>query len=190
VRGLRPAGGAVRGRSGGIHARDIPRRMAAVQNVSSEKPAQCQFDEDDLIVRVLHKLPADVNLISPVVEEVMRVVKEMGCAEGQEFDIELALREALANAIKHGSKNDPSKQIECCVACDKDRGMLLVVRDPGRGFDPKELPSPVRGENVFSTHGRGIYLINQLMDEVRFEKGGTEIHMIKRAPGNGSSSGR
>jgi len=68
--------------------------------------------------------------------------------------------------------------------------MLLVVRDPGRGFDPKELPSPVRGENVFSTHGRGIYLINQLMDEVRFEKGGTEIHMIKRAPGNGSASGR
>jgi serine/threonine-protein kinase RsbW len=164
--------------------------MPTVQNVSSEKPGQCQFDGDDLIVRVLHKLPADVNLISPVVEEIMRVVKEMGCGEGQEFDIELALREALANAIKHGGRSDPTQQIECCVACDRERGMLIVVRDPGRGFDPKELPSPVLGENLFSTHGRGIFLINQLMDEVRFEKGGTEIHMIKRAPGNGTAAGR
>lgn len=152
-----------------------------------ERPSSQEFDSEDLIVRVLHKLPADVNLISPVVEEIMRVVKEMGCAEGQEFDIELALREALANAIKHGGKNDPSKQIECCVACDREQGMLIIVRDPGRGFDPKELPSPLRGENLFSTHGRGIFLINQLMDEVRFEKGGTEIHMVKRlkSPGNG-----
>ena len=160
------------------------------QTVSCDLPTTKEFDSDELIVRVLHKLPADVNLISPVVEEIMRVVKEMGCAEGQEFDIELALREALANAIKHGGRNDPSKQIECCVACDRDRGMLIVVRDPGRGFDPDELPSPVQGKNLFSTHGRGIFLINQLMDEVRFEKGGTEIHMIKRAPGNGTASGR
>ena len=41
------------------------------------------------------------------------------------------------------------------------------------------MPSPLHGENVFESHGRGIYLINQLMDDVRFEKGGTEIHMKK-----------
>jgi len=157
--------------------------------VSCDRPPTHEFDSGQLIVRVLHRLPADVNLISPVVEEVMRVVKDMGCAAGQEFDIELALREALANAIKHGGGNDPSKQIECCVACDRERGMLIVVRDPGSGFDPDELPSPVQGRNLLSTHGRGIFLINQLMDEVRFEKGGTEIHMVKRAPGNGAPSG-
>ena len=153
-------------------------------------PAHCDFQSEDLVVRVVHRLPADVNMISPVVAEVMKVVCEMGCAEGQEFDIELALREALANAIKHGGRNDPAKQIECCVACDRERGMLIIVRDPGEGFDPTELPSPLHGENLFSTHGRGIFLINRLMDEVRFEKGGTEIHMIKRAPGNGQASGR
>ncbi len=138
------------------------------------------FNESGLVVRVVHKMAADVSLISPVVEEVIRVAKELGCAEGHEFEIDLALREALANAIRHGGANDPSKEIECCIACDRDRGMLIVVRDPGPGFDPATLPSPVLGENVFSTHGRGIYLINQLMDEVRFEKGGTEIHMVKR----------
>jgi anti-sigma regulatory factor (Ser/Thr protein kinase) len=60
--------------------------------------------------------------------------------------------------------------------------MLIVVRDPGPGFDPASIPSPVLGVNLFSTGGRGIYLINQLMDEVRYEKGGTEIHMRTRPP--------
>ena len=58
--------------------------------------------------------------------------------------------------------------------------MLIVVRNPGNGFNPVSIPNPTHAENIFSTHGRGIYLINQLMDEVRFEKNGTEIHMRKR----------
>ncbi len=158
--------------------------------MSSSQPDHCEFNSGNLTVRIVHRLPADVNMISPVVAEVMQVVQEMGCADGKEFEIELALREALANAIQHGGKNDPSKQVECCVACDPECGMLIVVRDPGAGFDPKDLPSPILGANLFSTHGRGIFLINQLMDEVRFEKGGTEIHMVKRASGNGPSTGR
>jgi serine/threonine-protein kinase RsbW len=70
--------------------------------------------------------------------------------------------------------------VQCTVACDDTRGMLLVVRDPGQGFDPASLPSPIQGHNLFSEHGRGLYLINQLMDDVRYERGGTEIHMVKR----------
>jgi len=58
--------------------------------------------------------------------------------------------------------------------------MLIVVRDPGTGFNPGEIPNPLRGESVYSDHGRGIFLINQLMDEVKFLKNGTEIHMIKK----------
>jgi len=143
---------------------------------------QCDFDSGDLLVKVDMTLPGDVNAISPVVERVMGVVNEMGCAAGREFEIELALREALANAIEHGSGHDPSKEVQCCVACDKARGMLIVVRDPGPGFDPSSIPSPVVGQNLFSTGGRGIYLINQLMDEVRFERGGTEIRMKTRPP--------
>jgi len=104
----------------------------------------------------------------------------MKCAEGKHFEIETALREALANAIVHGAGNDASKLIELCVACDVERGMLIVVRDPGPGFNPANIPDPAFGHNVFSEHGRGIFLINQLMDEVKFERGGTEIHMRKR----------
>jgi serine/threonine-protein kinase RsbW len=70
--------------------------------------------------------------------------------------------------------------VEIIVECDPDHGMLIIVRDPGSGFDPEELPNPVVGERIFADHGRGVYLINQLMDEVRYERGGTEIWMRKR----------
>ena len=148
--------------------------------MSSETLPRCEFDAADLLVRFEVTLPADVNAISPAVERTMQVVGEMGCAAGRELDVEIVLREALSNAVIHGSGGDPSKTVQCCVACDQSRGMLIVVRDAGPGFDPLKLPSPVMGQNVFSAHGRGIYPISQLMDEVRFERGGTEIHMRKK----------
>ncbi len=123
-------------------------------------------------------LKAAESEVSPVVDAVMQMVSETGCAAGKELDVEIALREALANAIKHGANGDPTKMVECRVTCG-DPGILIVVRDPGNGFDPTRVPDPLSGENIFSNHGRGIFLINKLMDEVKFEKNGTEIHMRK-----------
>ena len=147
--------------------------------MTSRHSTRCEFDSSSLLLRMDRTFPADVNAISTVVEEVMKVVGEMGCAEGEEFEVELSVREALANAIKHGTGNDPSKEVQICVACDRDRGMLIVVRDPGPGFDPEKLPNCVEGQNVYSTHGRGIFLISRYMDDVKFKRGGTEIHMRK-----------
>jgi serine/threonine-protein kinase RsbW len=150
---------------------------------SSLKPQSsqsCTFDSEKLSPRLSVTLSADPNAIDPVVRSIMNVVREMNCAAGRENEIELALSEALANAVVHGAKADPSKIVECDVACDEEKGMLIVVRDPGAGFDPAQIADPCCGENIFSSHGRGIYMINQLMDEVRFQKNGTEIHMIKR----------
>jgi serine/threonine-protein kinase RsbW len=124
-------------------------------------------------------LPADVSAISPVVGWIMRLVGDLEYAAGKEFEIEMALREALANAILHGCKADPAKKIECSVTGDRDRGILIVVRDPGSGFDPASLPSPIDDANLHSEHGRGILLINKLMDEVKHERNGTIIRMRK-----------
>lgn len=124
-------------------------------------------------------LAADINTISPVVAWVMRLVGDLEYAAGKEFEIEMALREALANAVLHGCKGDPAKRIECSVTGDKERGILIIVRDPGEGFDPAKLPCPTDEQNLFSDHGRGIYLINTLMDEVRYQRNGAEIHMRK-----------
>jgi serine/threonine-protein kinase RsbW len=124
-------------------------------------------------------LPADITAISPVVGWVMRLVGELEYAAGKEFEIEMALREALANAILHGCKADPAKKIDCSVSGDREQGILIVVRDPGNGFDPASIPSPTDDSNLHSDHGRGILLINKLMDEVKHERNGTVIRMRK-----------
>lgn len=138
------------------------------------------FDPGTLVLKLKVTLAADRNAIDPVVQGIMNVVRKTQCATGKEEAIELALSEALANAVIHGAKGDPKKVIECDVACDETRGMLIVVRDPGPGFDSTSIPSPIMGENIYSNHGRGIFLINQLMDEVQFRNNGKEIHMLKR----------
>jgi serine/threonine-protein kinase RsbW len=147
----------------------------------AEEPSYgCGFDPEKLVLKLKVTLAADKNAIDPVVQGIMDVVRETHCATGKEDAIELALSEALANAVIHGAKGDPKKIVECDVACDETRGMLIVVRDPGSGFDPTCIPNPVVGENIYSNHGRGIFLINQLMDEVQFKNSGKEIHMRKR----------
>ena len=148
--------------------------------MASPSTPGCSFVADNLILKLSITLAADEQAVDPMVRNIMDIVRQMHCADGKEEAIELALAEAMANAVVHGCERDPSKIIECDVACDEEHGMLIVVRDPGKGFDPKSLPNPVLGENIYSNHGRGIYLINQLMDEVKFLKNGTEIHMIKR----------
>ncbi len=147
---------------------------------SPEQPPSCDFEPQKLLLKLSVTLCADRGAVDPVVQSVMNVVREMKCATGREDDIELALTEALANAVIHGAHGDPEKIVECDVACDEKHGMLIVVRDPGQGFDISKVPDPCVGQNIYSSHGRGIYLINQLMDAVEFHKNGTEIHMLKR----------
>jgi serine/threonine-protein kinase RsbW len=144
-----------------------------------EPRPRCEFDAGHMVVRVQKEVPGEVEAIPPVVEQIMEVIRQQGCAEDAEFEIEVSLYEALANAVEHGCRHDPEKFVEVVVACEEHRGMIIVVRDPGPGFDPATVPSPIVGENIYADGGRGIFLINQLMDEVRFEKNGTEIWMIK-----------
>ena len=113
-------------------------------------------------------IPADTAAVSSVCEGVMQVVRRMKLAAGKEFEVEIALREALANAIEHGCQRDPGKSIQCCVAGDESGDLLVVVRDPGPGFDPARVPDPGEGPNRLRDGGRGIHLINEFMDEVRF----------------------
>ena len=143
----------------------------------AEALPQCEFESKNLILKLQKSLEGRIEAIPPFVDGLMSIVQSVGCAAGREREVEVALIEALANAVQHGCKNDPSKMIEVCVGCDESRRLLIVIRDPGPGFDPSSIPSPVVGQNLFSTHGRGIFLINQLVDEVHYEKGGTEIHM-------------
>jgi serine/threonine-protein kinase RsbW len=137
------------------------------------------FHHDKMKMKLDVVLPADETLIAPTVKRIMEVVSEIECSKGKDFEIETALMEAIANAVRHGAKNDCTKKVECVVICEEPQGMLIIVRDPGQGFDPTSVPNPTEGDALYNDHGRGIYMINQLMDEVKFEKNGTEIHMRK-----------
>lgn len=125
---------------------------------------------------------AEISAIDTVVEGVMQVLSDNHWAGEHEFAIETALREALANAIRHGCNLDPSKMVQCCVTCDESGELLIVVRDPGAGFDVAAVPDPTSAENKLKSGGRGVFLINELMDEVRYADGGREIRMRKTGP--------
>lgn len=129
-------------------------------------------------------IPAKVSAITPVVDGVLETVRQMKAGQGREFEVEMALREALANAIVHGCGNDETKSVQCSVACEEGGDLTFVIRDPGEGFSPASVADPLREAGRYATHGRGIYLINSLMDDVEIrtkkempEVEGTEMHM-------------
>ena len=125
-------------------------------------------------------LPSEVAAISPFVDRLMVLFRKCGCASQAESDVEIALREALANAIIHGNHQDPRKHVYVRCRCKPDE-VSIAVKDEGRGFDINTITDPTGPENIGSVHGRGIYLMKAVMDEVRFEEGGVVVHMRKRA---------
>jgi serine/threonine-protein kinase RsbW len=128
-------------------------------------------------------MKSEIDAISPFVDDLMVKIREYHCDPGSEFAIELALREALANAVLHGNREDSRKKVHVCCDCEQESGISLVIRDEGAGFDPGGVPDPLAPENLGAEHGRGILLMKQFMDEIHFEQGGTEVHMRKDRSG-------
>jgi serine/threonine-protein kinase RsbW len=124
-------------------------------------------------------LPAHPDAIAAVVDAVTERLGQLEVPEQKRHEIGLAVQEALANAVVHGCGNDPSKQVRCQLQSDPQGRILISVADPGPGFRPNLVPDPKSEQNVYADHGRGVYLICQLMDEVHFERSGSEIKMWK-----------
>ncbi|MBI2956232.1 MAG: ATP-binding protein [Acidobacteria bacterium] len=146
----------------------------------TEVPPQCEFDVEKLVLKFELVVPSDLRVLDDVVPQITRVMEGTGCQAEWE-GVELALHEALANAIVHGNRGDPTKGVRICVAVQEGCGILVVVKDVGSSFDPAALCNPVRADNLLAPHGRGLFLINQLVDGVafNFEKG-TEIWLRRR----------
>jgi serine/threonine-protein kinase RsbW len=133
------------------------------------------------VFRVEHSIRSEIAAISPFVDKLMLFIKKCRCVPGGEIDVEVSLREALANAVVHGNHEDPHKYVYVNCRCMPNEEVSIVVRDEGKGFNGTELPNPTATEQLESTHGRGVYLMKTLMDEVHFERGGTEVYMRKKS---------
>lgn len=111
------------------------------------------------------------------VDEIARDLQEWADLNEDQFDtVLLTLSEAVTNAILHGNKIDPSKNVKVKAQLHGDM-LSLSVKDEGEGFDPENLPDPLKEENILNEGGRGVFLIEQFAEEVSFSENGTKITM-------------
>ena len=129
------------------------------------------------------RLPSRATAISPFVDQLMRFIRlftaKFRASEAEE-DIEIAVREALANAVIHGNRENPDKYIDITCRCTTNGDVSITVRDEGEGFDSHAVPDPTDANRQLLNHGRGLRLMRALMDEVSWEQNGTVVQMRKQ----------
>jgi len=158
--------------------------MSGMQNLNRATDSQSRLSKKrsrSSILEIDSWMPSEVRAISPLVDRLMRLIEGSQCVPGEEFDIELALREALNNAVLHGNREDPEAKVHIRCRCQPGTELSIVVTDQGTGFDfEKEVGNGIAMDR-YSEHGRGIQLMKAYMDHVHFERGGSEVHMHKHS---------
>lgn len=128
------------------------------------------------------KLPSCIESVDQAAIEADEFCKSRGFGDDFVSAIDLAIRESVANAVKHGNKFDETKKVELTFA-ESSEGFEITVRDHGSGFDVDEIPDPTDPENLLKANGRGILFMNSFMDEVSWsnhDEGGMVVKMVKR----------
>jgi Anti-sigma regulatory factor (Ser/Thr protein kinase) len=127
-------------------------------------------------------LPSRIDSVDQAAIEADKFARDVGLSDEFIFAVDLAIRESVANAVKHGNKFDESKHVEVGLA-DSANGFEITVRDHGPGFAPDEIPDPTNPENLLKTNGRGILFMRSFMDEVEWTNhsgGGMVVRMLKK----------
>jgi serine/threonine-protein kinase RsbW len=162
----------------------VPEALAMARNQTTNRGSdlRAQFvasHADTLSFHAEALMPSEIKAISPLVDHLMRLIEGSRCIVGSEPAVELALREALNNAVIHGNRMDAHKLIRVRCRCELGNGVFIIVTDQGQGFDPNAVPDPLVAEKLEAEHGRGIHLMKSVMDEGSFQLRGSEVHMRK-----------
>ena len=146
---------------------------------SSDTNGVWPLDRSTYTIRRRISLPSSRQSIGDAVALILDVARNCGCSSDQEPDLEIALREALANAVIHGNGEDENKGVfvRCYGGPDKT---LVLVRDEGAGFEPGDIPDPRESDRLRLDHGRGLFLMRELMDHVEYRREGSEVLLFKR----------
>ncbi len=121
----------------------------------------------------------NIELVQIVIEESLR---KLCLDEGTAHSIGMAVREAVANAIQHGNRQDPGTRVEVDCGVEGDE-VVIRVEDQGSGFDPARIGDPRLPGNLLKPNGRGIFFMHQFMDEIDYSfgtDGGTVVTLKKR----------
>lgn len=127
-------------------------------------------------------LPSEIESVEKAASEAEKFARESGCGDAELFAIDMAVRESVANAVKHGNKFDDEKKVDVTFCCSED-GFEVIVRDYGEGFTVEDVPDPTDSENLLKANGRGILFMNNFMDEIEWENpadGGMIVKMTKK----------
>ena len=157
--------------------------MNGMRSLSPATDSQSRFSRKRSRTSVLEIdswMPSKIQAISPLVDRLMRLIEGSHCVPGAEPDVELALREALENAVVHGNQEDPETKVRIRCRCGPGNEISIVVTDQGKGFDFGKIVGNGITSDPESEHGRGIQLMKAYMDDVHFERGGSEVHMRRR----------
>lgn len=127
-------------------------------------------------------LPSHIEAVADAATAVTDFVKNCGASEESVFGIEMAVREAVTNAMVHGNQEDEAKSVEVIFTCH-GKELEVEIRDQGAGFDPSSVPDPTDPANLLKTSGRGIFLMRTFMDDIQWlarPEGGTAVRMTKK----------
>lgn len=128
------------------------------------------------------RFPSRIETVNEAAAAVAEFMNRLGIGEDIAFGVDMAVREAVTNAVVHGNKLDDAKKVELRLRNTLE-GFEISVHDQGSGFNPNEVPDPTTDENILKTSGRGIFFMRNFMDEVDWSadpKGGTSVRMIKK----------
>lgn len=145
-----------------------------------KRRAPFALDRHTLAFRYRRELQSTTPGINRAVRDILRHARVTGCLADHQAELEIALREALANAVLHGNRSDAAKKVLVRAYCDPKKGFVIAVRDEGHGFDPERVPDPRSEDRLQLTHGRGIFLMRELMDHIEHRKGGREVVLYKK----------
>ena len=153
--------------------------MQTLNGVSSSQSQPSGKNPSSSVLEIDSWMPSKIQAIAPLVERLMLLFEGSQCIPGAEINVEIALREALANAVVHGNDEHPSAIVRIRCRCWPGKEISIIVTDQGKGFDFGKRAGDGLISDPLSEHGRGILLMKAYMDHVHFERGGSEVHMRK-----------
>lgn len=132
-----------------------------------------------MVHRVRVTIASDFAAAREVQKRILDAVELSGFTPHSTFSIKLSLEEALINAIKHGNKLDPAKNVHVEATISAEQADISI-EDEGPGFDRHAVPDPTLQENLEKCSGRGILLIEAYMDQVEWSNRGRRLRIVKR----------